>query len=322
MRRLTLRRRPLVGRLADERGAVAVMVALLMVPLLGIGAIAVDVGSLYSDRAQLRNAADSAALAIALDCARNNCGSNMVATATTLLTANASNADTANATLRTPTVVKTTTSTGGRVTVTVAADQAHWFAPVLGFDSTRVTATTTAAWATTTTGRANFPLAFSWCEYRAQVLRHPASTATTTYRINALTNNQTCAGPNGGTVTGGYAVTAPDTAGVCRTTSTLGFTVAVLAGANSYGLPPSCTDAYLGSLIGTDILFPVWDSMSSNGTFHVYSYTAFHIDGYDIYSSDPALLGHFTFAAQQSDATSNPTSTAPDLGARSVYLQG
>ena len=322
MRRLTQRRRPLVGRLADERGAVAVMVALLMVPLLGIGAIAVDVGSLYSDRAQLRNAADSAALAIALDCARNDCGSNMVATATTLLTANASNADTANASLQTPTVVKTTTSTGGKVTVTVAADQAHWFAPVLGFNSTRVTATATAAWATTTTGRANFPLAFSWCEYKAQVTRHPASTASTWYRINGMTTNQTCAGPNGGTVTGGFAVTTPDSSSVCRTTSTLGSSVAVYPNWNYVGLPPTCTDAYLGSLQGTDILFPVWDSLNSNGTFHVYSYTAFHIDGYDIASGDPALLGHFTFAAQQSGATTNPTSTAPDLGARSVYLQG
>jgi Flp pilus assembly protein TadG len=322
MRRLSLRRRrPLAGRLADERGAVAVLVALLIVPLFGVGAIAVDVGSLYSDRAQLANAADAAALAIALDCARNNCG-NTVGTATTALTANASNADTANATLRTPTVTKTTTSTGGKVTVTVSADQAHWFAPVLGFSSTRVATSATAAWATTTTGRANFPLAISWCEFQAQIARYPLSN-TATHRINGLTQGGSpCTGPSGQSVPAGYLVTNPDTPGVCRTTSTLGSTVAFYPGMYSGGLPPSCSAGYLASLIGSDILFPVWDGVDSSGGIHVYSYAAFHIMGYDVYSSDPALYGWFTYAAQQSDATTNPTSTAPDLGARSVYLQG
>ncbi|MBB3676189.1 TadE/TadG family type IV pilus assembly protein [Modestobacter versicolor] len=316
MRRLTRRCRP-VGRLRGERGAAAVMVALLMVPLLGLAALAVDVASLYSDRAQLRNAADAAALAVALDCARDRCG-NPTATAAAVLAANTTSAAAQDATVRTPQV---TTSSNG-VTVTVSADQAHWFAPVLGISSSRVTATATARWATTTRARANFPLALSWCEYKAQVTRHPASTATTSYRINGMTMGQTCTGPNGGTITGGYAVTNPDSSSVCRTTSTLGSTIPAYPGMNSTGLPPTCTDQYLGSLIGSDIFFPVWDSMSSSGAIHVYSYATFHIDGYDVYSSDPALIGHFTFAAQQSDAPTRPTTTAPDLGARSVYLQG
>ena len=53
-----------------ERGAIAVLVALLMVVLLGFAAIAVDQGMLYAQKAQMQNGADAAALAIAQDCAK------------------------------------------------------------------------------------------------------------------------------------------------------------------------------------------------------------------------------------------------------------
>jgi Flp pilus assembly protein TadG len=322
MRRLSPRRPRRLGaaRLAEERGAVAVMVALLMVPLIGVGAIAIDVASLYSDRAQLLNAADAAAIAVALDCARGNCG-NQIATATDALTANTTSADAADATLRTPTV-----SVSGRtISVTTAADQAHWFAPVLGIDSTRVTASAKAAWAPTTRGRANFPLAISWCEFQRQIANYPL-TNTTSHRISGQTQvGGSCTGPTGQPIMSGYAVTTPDTSSVCRTTSTFGATVAWYPGMFSGGLPASCTGAYLASLIGTDILFPVWDQVTGSGgnlRIRVYGYAAFHITGYDVYSADPALYGWFTYAAQQSDATTNTTTSAPDLGARSVYLQG
>ena len=68
------------GRLSDERGATAVVFALLLVPVLGFAAIAVDVGSLYAERARLQVAADAAAIAVAQDCSRGSCG-DMLATA-------------------------------------------------------------------------------------------------------------------------------------------------------------------------------------------------------------------------------------------------
>ena len=43
-------------RLKDERGAVAVMVALLMVPLIGFAAIAIDVAAMWAERQQLQTA--------------------------------------------------------------------------------------------------------------------------------------------------------------------------------------------------------------------------------------------------------------------------
>jgi Flp pilus assembly protein TadG len=63
-------RRP---RRLDDRGAVAVIVAILLAGgvLLGFLALTIDVGELYLERQQLQSGADSAALAIANACAKN-----------------------------------------------------------------------------------------------------------------------------------------------------------------------------------------------------------------------------------------------------------
>lgn len=53
----------------SELGVVAPLTALIMVVLLGMAAFAVDVGTMYSEHAQLQNGADSSALAIAQACA-------------------------------------------------------------------------------------------------------------------------------------------------------------------------------------------------------------------------------------------------------------
>jgi Putative Flp pilus-assembly TadE/G-like len=59
----------------DERGAVAVLVALLVGGgvLLGLGALVVDVGQIYQERAELQNGADAAALGVAKSCALGAC---------------------------------------------------------------------------------------------------------------------------------------------------------------------------------------------------------------------------------------------------------
>src|SRR6187401_1591057 len=56
-----------------DEGAVMVWVALMMVVLLGAGAIVIDIGALYAEKRQLQNGADAAALAVAQDCANGSC---------------------------------------------------------------------------------------------------------------------------------------------------------------------------------------------------------------------------------------------------------
>ncbi len=68
------------GARADQ-GAVAVFFALLVVGLLGFGAVVVDVGALYVEGRQLQNGAENSALAIAERCATSSAGCTSTASA-------------------------------------------------------------------------------------------------------------------------------------------------------------------------------------------------------------------------------------------------
>jgi Flp pilus assembly protein TadG len=81
----------LLGR--DDRGAIGVIVAVLIGGgvLLGMGALVIDVGQIYQNRAELQNGADSAALAAARQCALGTCApASATSTALTYANANAS----------------------------------------------------------------------------------------------------------------------------------------------------------------------------------------------------------------------------------------
>jgi Flp pilus assembly protein TadG len=63
----------------DERGAIGVIVAVLLGSgvLMGLGALVIDVGQLYQERAQLQNGADAAAIAVADSCASGTCNTSL-----------------------------------------------------------------------------------------------------------------------------------------------------------------------------------------------------------------------------------------------------
>ena len=56
------------GLRKKERGATAVLVALMMVALLGMAAVSVDFAVTSGEKASVQNAADQAVLALATDC--------------------------------------------------------------------------------------------------------------------------------------------------------------------------------------------------------------------------------------------------------------
>jgi hypothetical protein len=72
----------------QDSGAVLIWVALMMVVLLGIGALVIDFGRIRVEDRQLQNGADAAALAVAQDCAGGECA-NELATAETYADLNA-----------------------------------------------------------------------------------------------------------------------------------------------------------------------------------------------------------------------------------------
>ncbi len=123
-------------RVKDERGAVGVVVAMLMVPMMGFAAVSIDAAALWTQQLQLQTGADAGALAIAHDCAIGACGTPSQ-TAQTMATQNM-NSDAATAT-----VIALSSS---QVTVRNTGIRNYWFAPVLGYESSTITTQATATW--------------------------------------------------------------------------------------------------------------------------------------------------------------------------------
>jgi Flp pilus assembly protein TadG len=310
----------LTRRLRGERGAAAVVLSLLMVPLIGFAAIAVDVGALYAERARLQVAADAAALAVAADCARGNCG-DMAATASAMVTANNEGASSA------PPVLENSPL---RVTVNGSDPVQHWFAPVIGHDSTRVTASATVAWGGPEQGTAVLPLTFSWCEFAQQTGGGlPSGTTVRTIYFTKTSNTVGCTGPSRNVVPGGFAYL--DTpSGTC--------TAASARNGKSYSStgntpPDPCTPAYISSWVGRTVLLPLFDSAGGTGAnawYQVYGYAAFRITGYAFggqFTTTPkpcsgnerCVSGYFTRLVDLSDAFSY-SPDAPALGASVLRL--
>jgi Flp pilus assembly protein TadG len=302
------------GRLSDERGATAVIFALILVPVLGFAALAVDIGSLYAEQARLQVAADAAALAVAGDCARGACG-DMLATARSLVVANDGAASTAQPVLTTNPL---------SVTVTGRTPVQHWFAPVIGHDSTAVSATSTVAWGAPGGGTAALPLVFSWCEWSAQTGGAMPSTTTERTIMLPKTSGTGCTGPGNKFLSGGFGWLTTDGGSTCKATSRVGNWFTSETGNNpSKGCSPGAIDA----LVGRTVLLPVFDQTTgggSGGQYHVFGYVAFKLTGYYFAGqykgtkacsgSDRCVRGYFTRFVEPSD-TFFYDSTAPSMGA-------
>lgn len=333
MRRLTFR--GLRARAGEERGAVGVMVALMLVPLLGFAAIAIDLSALRSEQQQLRNGADAAAIAVATDCAWNACG-DTAATTGSLVTRNSGQV---GATLGTPTVgVGPVTPTGQTITVTATAAQRHWFAPVLGLDSSTVSATSTAAWTGISRATADLPVAISRCHFEKLQRGVP----TTLYPGEA----GTC-GTGAAAVPALIWLNTVDNR-TCKVTTSVGATLSRYSPAKRTDMPAACQPAGskfpLADVVDEQIHLPVFEQVS--GTFKVYGFVAFDVDDvkvneksarsfkniwdwiwqmilwwlFGIGPEDQGFkaIGSLGTSVVLSDApVQNP---APDLGARAVFL--
>jgi len=318
VQRLTRR---LTGRVrSEERGAAAVVLSLLMVPLLGFAAIAVDVGALYAERARLQVAADAAALAVAQDCARGVCG-DMVATAAAMVAANDTDAAAA------PPVLS---SNPTRVTVSGSTPVDHWFAPVIGHDSTAVSASATVAWGGPQQGTAVLPLTFSWCEFEQQTGGGaPSGSTVRTIHFTKTSDTVGCTGPSNNIVPGGFAYL--DTpSGRCEAASSRN----TRSYSSTGNTPPNtCSPTYISSWVGRTVLLPLFDTSGASGSnawYHVFGYAAFRITGFHFggqFSTSPkpcsgnerCVSGYFTRFVELSDAFSF-SPDAPALGASVLRL--
>ncbi|MET3933127.1 pilus assembly protein TadG-related protein [Arthrobacter sp. OAP107] len=240
-----------------EDGAVAVMTALLMVVLLGMSAIVVDIGMLYAERAQLQSGADAAALAIAQDCATAQCG-DYVATARTLANANANDSRSAAAPVIAGNTVTVQTSTVTRDGGTAVR---HWFAPILGIDSTRVVASAKASWGSPSKATV-FPFTAPTCLFN----QTPTNTEIW------ITSASACIGAAGTRLPGAFGWLDEDGKKNCRASVDIDQTI--LGGAPGKSGPQNC------NIDGTTILLPVYDQKSGQGnnvTYVIHGFAAFRV---------------------------------------------
>ena len=317
MQRLTSRAR---RRLEGERGASAVVLALLLVPMLGFAAIAVDIGALYAERARLQVAADAAAIAVAQDCSRGNCG-DMLATAQTLIRLNDPTGTAGQPVL---------SSDPLSVTVTGGAPKEHWFAPVIGHDSTQVSATATVGWGAPSQGTAVLPLTFSYCAFEKQTKGAiPSDEISQLIKLTKTDDAPECHPKSGNQIPGGFGFVQTGSAG-CGTASVID---GVLKSDNGESPSAGCDPEDFASYLGTTVLLPIFDEAGGNGVhgwYRVYGYAAFRLTGYSFtgrYKSDPqpckgeerCITGYFTRFVELSDAW-NYSPTAPQTGANILRL--
>lgn len=263
----------------DERGVVAVVVALLLTVLCGIAALVVDAAAVYAERRELQNGADAGALAVAQDCALGNCGS-YTSTATGLADANsedgASTVDdvTIDLAAQTASVSTSTDDPEGGTLIPFR------FAPIFGIGGENVDASATAQWGPLANGK-GLPLAISTCEWErtvSDVTDLPSATVTITFHDGNST--EPCNGPAGQDVPGGFGWL--DESG-CATDITVDGGGTTASSNTGVSVPAGCSLADFP--LGTPILFPIFDGASgtgTNGTFHIVGWAALELSAYKL----------------------------------------
>jgi hypothetical protein len=217
------------------------------------------------------------------------------------------------------------------VRVTGRTPVQHWFAPVIGYDSTAVSATAVVGWGSPDAGTAVLPLTFSWCEFQRQT--HGGLPSATTVHTITLTkgtpDGMSCTGPSGNFVPGGfgYLDTAP---GTCRAASAIE-TRSYSSTGNA--IPSTCSQADVSRWLNRTVLLPIFDEYGGTGNnawYQVYGYAAFRLTGWHFggqYSSasppcggsNRCVSGYFTRFVDLSEAFTY-SSDAPALGTNILRL--
>jgi len=305
-----LARRLWVGGPDGERGAVAVAMALLVPLLLAAAALAVDSAAQWMARNQVITGADSAALAQAMDCAVNNCGSTDTVKAKISYYFITNNAGSKLASLQ-PGTGWIQWDGNQRAT----RSQGTWeirnlFGSAIGMPTNDLTVESMARWTGASSATADLPLAVSLCRYTSTLRGLGSTNSVITLSLMTDTTGGSCSVPGGATASGTTVLTSGSSG--CRQRSTVAQQLGVAP-----TQPADCSVGYLNGLVGTDIWVPVYDQSTATSV-RVYGYAALHVTS--VATGAPgSVTGYWTYGARQI-STPDTVPTAPDLGARAVFL--
>ncbi|MCA4135126.1 TadE/TadG family type IV pilus assembly protein [Arthrobacter sp. M4] len=242
-------------RLTDnpERGAAGVMVAVMLLVLIGAGAMAVDVGEIYSERAELQNGADAGALSAASLCSKTTGCTQASANSAANTYANANAKDSAS------NVQSVDLSVAGQVTVVTSTKDGtsnagflrKMFASALNTPNVTVGAKATASWFYPTSGVSILPLTFATCEFKDDGLPHKILTQ------GGGSGALDCNGrnPSNQIIPGGFAWLQPTGNTGCNVTATVGQWYPTSTGAS---MPNGCDIMFNSSLVGKTVAIPVY----------------------------------------------------------------
>ncbi|GAB4099301.1 pilus assembly protein TadG-related protein [Sinomonas halotolerans] len=297
MRRLIQRQAHDAGK-HHERGAIAVVTAILMTVLIGFAALAVDGGILFAERAQLQSGADAAAMAVAQKCARNTADPDCQSTspvAQELANKNAADNTSLLSSLTVDTAARTVrVVTGAQEAGVRPGAVALYLGRIFGATDADVAAKAGAAWGSPSAGRTAFPLAFSVCQIQGFV-----DGGMQLLQDHGKNLNPDCTyGPSGAVVDGGFGWLVQD-AGQCG-----GYIdVALSEGGSDPGnsAPGNCSttltkwanDLQAGKQVV--VLLPVFTSVTGTGNTAVYSikgFAAFKVAGWK-FSGDSGVPNTF-----------------------------
>jgi Flp pilus assembly protein TadG len=301
----------------NERGQSLVLAVVALVALLGMAALVLDVGSWYRAKRQLQSTADASALAgaqalpdtpaTAGSLARTYAGKN---------TPDLSSTDVS---------ISTNIVPNDRITVSVKRPSPGFFARLFGLDSVQVGARATAQTEGMSSAKYVAPIAV---KNTHPMLAGPGCP---------------CFGPANETTIPVGATGAPGA-----------FAMVNLAGGGQQGASGASTLAswiengypdYLpiGSYfsdpgvkfnanqiqdamqqrIGTELLFPVYDTLTgqgSNAQYHVIGWVGFHLDSVDKSGNDGSVTGYFTEVIWDGIPATSSNGGGPDFGAHTVQL--
>jgi hypothetical protein len=321
-------------RLKNEDGAVAVIVGIMLVALLGAGTLAVDAGNLYWERRSLQNAADAAALAAAQDFAAGEGGSAQATARTYADANNRRGAFVEEFTQPDPNSVRVVTRTGD---IGTAGELNSILASVLGVDQYFARAAATATWGAFG-GGATVPLTFSKCEWDhltgGDLANLPTGERTVYFHSSQTAKDiNTCGGPANQDHPGGFGWLNTE-AGECEATISMG-EVGTDTGNN---VPGDCSEQFFKDLLGgPPVLLPIFaeikNAKGNNATYVIVGFAAFEVTGYKFSGSkyseptgdvpcsgnDRCIRGNFV---AYYDLGAEPTVGAPDYGAYVIGLTG
>lgn len=307
-------------RFTDQSGQALVLSALFLTVLLGMAAVAVDVGSWFHADRQAQAAADAAALAGAQALPYDEAGAK--ALAESYATKNGGG-------LKTVAVGTTGPAAGDTVTVEIEREAPGFFSQVLGVNAVTVGAKASARAAPLGAARWVAPIVVS--EKHEKLVcglscfgPNPANHTTLNYL------HLKDVGTSDGSGSFGFLnLDRSDTSGTG--TSTLGQWIrdgydGLLEPdlyTTSTGNPFSSTHVgdSLQDRFGTELLFPIYRKITGSGTnaqYEIVGFVGFHLTGMKLTGSDEKLFGYFTQVIW--DGIETDTGPATDYGVRVVTL--